>query len=64
MLEKLFPGQVAFGNALCLEHGHDLGFCGNGGMVNAWHPARSLAFHARLAHQDILDGIVQHMPHV
>ena len=37
---------------------------GDAGVVGAGQPEHFLAVHARLAGEDVLDGVVQHVPHV
>ena len=64
VLQKFIAGQVFFVNAAFFEHGHHLGFGGDGGMVGARHPAGFFAFHAGFARQNVLNGVVEHVAHV
>ena len=64
VLEELLAGEVGLADALLCQLGHHLGFGGDGGVVGAGHPAGVLAHHAGAAHQHVLDGVVEHVPHV
>ena len=64
MFQKLFARQVVFPDAFGSEFRYHLGFGGNRRMVGARHPAGIFALHSRTAHQHVLNGIVEHVPHV
>ena len=64
MLEELLAGEVGLLDALLSQAVHHLRFGGDGGVVGAGHPAGVLAFHAGAAHEDVLDGFVEHVAHV
>ena len=64
VLEELFAGQVTLLDALGSQLVDHLSFGGDAGMVGSRHPAGVLALHAGTTHQDVLDGIVEHVPHV
>ena len=64
VLQKLLAGQVALLDALFGQAVHYFGLCGYRGVVCAGHPAGVLALQSCLAHQDVLDSIVEHMSHV
>ena len=64
MLQELLTSKVGFLYALSSQLGNHLGFGGNGSVVGAGHPAGVLALHTGAAHQDILDSLVEHMPHM
>ncbi len=64
MLQELLTSEVALLDALFGQTVHHLGLRGNGGMVGAGHPAGVLAVQACLAHQYVLNGIVEHVSHV
>ena len=64
MAEKLLTGEVALLDALLGQSCDDLGLRGDARMVRARHPAGVLSLHARAAHEDILNGVVEHVAHV
>ena len=64
ILQKLLTAEVVLVDAFLAQHGHYFGLGGYGGVVGARHPAGLLALHARPADEHILDGVVEHMPHV
>ena len=64
MLEKLVARQVALLDALVGQFLHHLGLRGYRGMVGTGYPEGILAFHAGSAHQDVLNGVVEHVAHV
>ena len=64
MLEELLTGEVALLDALFGELLHHLGFGSDRGMVGTRHPASILAQHTCTAHENVLDGIVEHVSHV
>ena len=64
MGEELVAAEVMLLDALFCQPLHHLGFGGNRCMVCARHPAGILAFHASSAHENILDGVVEHVSHV
>ena len=64
MLEELLAGKVAFLDALLGEAVHHLSLSSDRGVVGARHPACVLALHTCAAHEDVLDGVVEHVAHV
>ncbi len=42
----------------------DLDLGGNAGVICAGQPENFFAVHARFPGEDVLDGIIEHMPHV
>ena len=64
MLQKLFAGKVVFLNALGSKLFNNLCLSSNRSMVGTGYPKCILAFHAGTTHQNILDGVVQHVSHV
>src|SRR5882757_8572864 len=66
MFQELLPAQVVavLHQTLFAQHLFDLHLRRNAGVICAWQPQNLLAVHPRLARQNILDGIVQHMSHV
>ena len=64
MDEELLACEIGFPDALRGEFGDDLGLRSDRGMVGAGHPEGVLALHARAAHEDVLNRIVEHVTHV
>ena len=64
VLEELLAGEVGLFDALRGEFVHHLGFGGDRSVVGTGHPESILALHARAADEDILDCVVEHVPHV
>ncbi len=64
VLEKLLTGEVCLLDALLCEAVYNLGLCGDAGVVGARNPTCVLTLHARTAHENILDCIVEHVAHV
>ena len=64
MLQELLACEVKFLDALLCQTVHHLCLGGNGGVVGAGNPACVLALQACTAHQDVLNGIVEHVSHV
>ena len=64
VLQEFFTGEVSFLDTLFSQAVDNLGFGGDGGMVCAGHPAGVLAFHAGVAHEDVLNGLIQYVAHV
>ena len=64
MLQELVARQVVLLDAFSGQLLHHLGFGGNRCVVGAGHPAGILAFHAGTTHQNVLDGVVEHVAHV
>ena len=63
--EEFLAAEVVFGFALLfLQRLLDLHLRGDAGVVGAGQPEDFLAVHARLAAEDVLDGVVEHVPHV
>ena len=63
-LQELLPAQLVAVGAFLPESPLHLGLGGDTGMVAARHPQGIVALHAAPANQDVLQGIVQGMPHV
>ena len=49
------------GRSWYMDH---FGFGSNRSMVSAWHPACVHALHSCPSHQYVLNGVVEHVPHV
>ena len=64
MLQELLACQVMLLDALFRQFLHHLSLCSDGGMVGARHPQGVLTLHTGTTHQNVLDGVVQHMAHV
>ena len=64
MAQELLAGEVRLLDSLGLEFGHHLGFGGDGGVVGAGNPAGIFTLHARAAHEDVLNRLVEHMAHM
>ena len=64
VLEEFLAGEVGFLYAFRGEFGDDLGLGGDGGVVGAGYPEGVLALHAGAAHEDVLDGVVEHVAHM
>ena len=64
VFKKLLAGEVALADTFFGQHAHHLSFGGNARVVGSRNPAGIFPFHARLANQHILDGIVEHVAHV
>ncbi len=62
--QELLARERRLLDALLPEARHDLGLGGDRRMVHARHPAGVLAFHARAAHQHVLQRVVEHVAHV
>ena len=65
MFQELFTANVVAGLSFLLAElflHHDLG--GNAGVVGTGQPKHFLAFHAGLASQNVLNGVVEHVAHV
>ncbi len=66
LFEEFLPAQVVavLHHALLAERLFHHGLRGDAGVVGAGQPEHFLAVHARLAGKDVLDGVVEHVPHV
>ena len=64
MLQELVASQVMLLDALLGEFLHHLGLSGDRGVVGARHPTGILTLHTGPAHQNILNGVIQHVSHV
>ena len=64
MLQEFLPTDRALLDPLFRQQPHHLCFRGDARMIGAGYPACVLALHPRTAHQYVLDGVVQHVPHV
>jgi len=64
ILEELLAGEVFLADAHTFELGHDLALCRDGSVVGAGDPAGVLAVHTRLADEDVVEGIVEHVAHM
>ena len=66
VFEELLAAEVVavLHHALLAQRLLHHGLRGDAGVVGAGQPEHFLAVHARLAGEDVLDGVVQHVPHV
>ncbi|MPN25174.1 hypothetical protein SDC9_172581 [bioreactor metagenome] len=64
MREELFARKVGFFYSFGSKLGHHFRFGSNGCVIGSGNPASIFPLHSCAAHQDILNGIVEHMPHV
>ena len=64
VLKELLAGQVGLLDSLRGEFGYNFCLGRDGGVVGAGHPEGVLAHHAGAAHEDVLDGVVEHVAHV
>ena len=64
MLQEFIAGEVMLLNTLFSKSLHHLGFSRYRGVVGSGYPTSILAFHAGASHQNILDGVVEHVTHV
>ena len=64
MLQELLACEVQFLDALLCQTVHHLCLGGYGCVVGAGNPTSVLALQACTAHQDVLDGVVEHVAHV
>ena len=64
MLQEFLTGEVLFVDSLSLESGYDLAFGCDGSMVGSRNPAGILAVHSGLSDKDVVQGVVQNVPHV
>ena len=64
MFQKLVAREVALLDAFGSQFLHHLGLGGNRSVVGAGHPQGILPLHACAAHEDVLNGVVEHVPHV
>src|SRR3712207_1114859 len=62
--EKLLSREIALLDALLCQSLYDLRLCSDGGVVGAGHPASIVAGYAGTADEDVLDRIIEHVPHV
>ncbi len=64
MLQELLTRQVGLVNALLLQALDDFRLRGNRSVVCTRHPAGVLALQAGTTHKNVLNSLIQHMPHV
>ena len=64
MAQELLARERRFLNTLLPEPGHHLGFGSYRGVVGSRHPAGVHPVHPGTADKHVLQGIVQHVPHV
>ena len=64
MFEELLACKVGLPDAFCGKLANHLSLGRDSGVVGAGHPQSILALHARTAHENILNGIVEHVAHV
>ena len=64
MAQEFFAGEVAFADALLCQLVDNFGFRRDRGVIRPGNPASVLAFHAGTANQNVLDRIIQNVPHV
>ena len=64
MGKELGASKVFFINAFLFQELNYLGFRSDRGMVSPRNPAGIFALHSSTADEDILYGIVEHVPHM
>ena len=64
VLEEGFAREVVLLDALSSQTADDLRFGSDRGVVGTRYPAGVEATLTRTAHEDILDTIIEHVPHV
>ena len=64
MFQKLIAGQIRFLDALLAQATNHLRLGSDGGMVGPWHPASVFTQHPSTAHQHVLNGVIEHVPHM
>ena len=64
MFKKLLTREIRLFDALLGKLSHNLGLGGNRSMVGTRYPAGILAFHTGTAYENILNSVVEHVPHV
>ena len=64
VLKELLTCEVGLLDALLSELADDLCLRSDRSVVSAGHPAGVLSLHARTAHENILNGVVEHVTHV
>ncbi len=64
MLQELLTRQVGLVNALLFQSLDDFRLRGNRSVVCTRHPAGVLALQAGTTHKNVLNSLIQHMPHV
>jgi hypothetical protein len=64
VFEEFFPADIRLLDALIAQLLHHLGFRSDACVVGTGNPAGVLAVQARLTNQHVLNGVVQHVPHV
>ena len=62
--QKLLAGEIRLADSALSQSSHHLGLGGDGGVIRARHPAGIAARHACAAHKDVLNRVVEHVPHV
>ncbi len=64
MFQKLFTCEIGFLDALFGQFSDHFGLGSYRRMVGAGHPKGVFAFHARAAHEYVLNSVVEHVAHV
>mgnify|MGYP000879692689 CR=1 FL=1 len=64
VLEEGLTRQIGLLYALSSQTPDDLGLRSDGGVVGTRYPAGVEATHTRPAYQDVLDAVIEHVPHV
>ena len=64
VLQKGIAGEVGLLNAFCTQLLYDFGFGGNGGVVGPRNPTGIEPTQPGAAHQNVLNGVVEHVAHV
>ena len=66
MLEQFLAAEIVpmLHHAILAKLAFDDTLRGDAGVVGTREPQNLLAIHARLAGEDVLNGVVEHMPHV
>ena len=64
LVEELLAREVALLDPLLRQLGHHLRLRSYGGVVGSGDPAGVEAGHPRPADEDVLEGVIEHMPHM
>ncbi|MPM49510.1 hypothetical protein SDC9_96240 [bioreactor metagenome] len=64
MGQEFFARKVGFFYSFRSKLGNHFRFGSNGGMIGSGNPTGIFSLHPCTSYQDILNGVVEHMPHV
>ena len=64
VFQKLIARKVGFFDPFFSQTSHNFCFGSNGCVVGSGYPAGIFSLHTRTAHKYVLNGIVEHVPHV